>query len=92
MRTNRKAGKAEDDPHSQSSFGDTSLSVTPKDVNDSFASWQDMTERNLQSDNPDQKQQDMLDEAIDLSFPASDPLSIAGEVTRIKMAKSNMNP
>jgi hypothetical protein len=46
----------------------------------------------LQSDEPDQKQQDLLDEAIDLSFPASDPSAIASGRTRITVPKSTTNP
>jgi hypothetical protein len=84
--------KSENDSHAQSSFGDTSLSVTPKDVNERDASAQDMTERDLQSDEPDQKQQDLLDEAIDLSFPASDPSAIASGRARITVPKSTTNP
>lgn len=88
---NRHADKAEDDLHSQSSFGETSLSVTPKDVTDQDASAQDITERHLQSHNSDEKQQALLDEAIDLSFPASDPPAIAVGVTRIEVPKSLPN-
>lgn len=84
--------KSEKDSNAQSSFGDTSLSVTPKDVNERDASAQDMTQRDLQSDEPDQKQQDLLDEAIDLSFPASDPSAIASGRTRITVPKSTTNP
>ena len=84
--------KSEKDSHAQSSFGDTSLSVTPKDVNEQDASAQDMTERDLQSSEPNQKQQDLLDEAIDLSFPASDPSAIASGRTRITVPKSTANP
>jgi hypothetical protein len=84
--------KSEKDSYAQSSFGDTSLSVTPKDVNERDASAQDMTQRDLQSDEPDQKQQDLLDEAIDLSFPASDPSAISSGRTRITVPKSTTNP
>jgi hypothetical protein len=84
--------KSEKDSNAQSSFGDTSLSVTPKDVNERVASAQDMTQRDLQSDEPDQKQQDLLDEAIDLSFPASDPSAISSGRTRITVPKSTTNP
>ena len=84
--------KAKEDSHAQSSFGDTSLSVTPKDANERDASAQDMTQRDLQSDEPDQKQQDLLDEAIDLSFPASDPSAISSGRTRITVPKSTTNP
>lgn len=86
--TKSKADEAENEVQVQSSFGDTSLSVTPKDVNDQDASAQDITERHLLSDNPEEKQQDMLDEAIDLSFPASDPPATTGGITRIEVAPS----
>jgi tetratricopeptide (TPR) repeat protein len=46
----------------------------------------------LQSDNAEEKQQEMLDEAIDLSFPASDPPSTTGGVTRIDVPKSPATP
>lgn len=79
----RKTEKASDHADAPSSFGDASLSVTPKDVTRRDASAQDITERHLQSKNPEEKQQELLDEAIDLSFPASDPPAVAGGVTRI---------
>lgn len=72
------------DVHAASSCGDMSLSVTPKDVEAHDASAQDMTVRQLQSADPEEKRQAMLDEAIDLTFPASDPLSLTAGVTRIE--------
>ncbi len=92
IQPNPSMDKGEEDPHAHSSFGDISRSVTPKDVNAGDASARDMTERHLQSHNPVEKQQDLLDEAIDLSFPASDPPAIAGGVTRIEVPKSLPNP
>ena len=92
IQPNPQIDKAKEDSHAQSSFGDTSLSVTPKDVNVRDASAQDMTQRDLQSDESDQKQQDLLDEAIDLSFPASDPSAISSGRTRITVPKSTANP
>ena len=91
IQPNPQIDKSEKDSYAQSSFGDTSLSVTPKDVNERDASAQDMTQRDLQSDEPDQKQQDLLDEAIDLSFPASDPSAIASGRARITVPKSTTN-
>ena len=92
IQPNPQIDKAKEDSHAQSSFGDTSLSVTPKDVNERDASAQDMTQRDLQSDESDQKQQDLLDEAIDLSFPASDPSAISSGRTRITVPKSTAIP
>ena len=92
IQPNLNTDKGEEDPHAHSSFGDTSRSVTPKDVNACDASARDMTERHLQSHDPVEKQQDLLDEAIDLSFPASDPPAIASGMTRIGVPKSIMKP
>lgn len=70
-----------------SSPGDDSKSVTPKDVSKQCAAAKDLTERHLQSADPDEKQQELLDDAIELSFPASDPPA-AGSVTRIEVPPS----
>ncbi len=67
-----------------SSPGDDSASVTPKDVSKRCAAAKDTTERNLRSSDPDEKQQELLDDAIELTFPASDPLA-SGGVTRIEV-------
>ena len=89
---NLDTDKGKEDPHAQSSFGDTSRSVTPKDVNACDASAQDITERHLLSNHPVEKQQNLLDEAIDLSFPASDPSAIESGMTRFKLPKSITTP
>jgi hypothetical protein len=89
---NKEADNAADETHAHTSFGETSLSVTPKDVDERDASAQDITERHLQSDDSDERQQEMLDEAIDLSFPASDPPATIGGVTRIDIPKSPTTP
>ncbi len=60
-----------------------SASVTPKDIDPGMASARDVIERHLDSTDPEERQEELLDEAIDLSFPASDPLSVAGGITRI---------
>ena len=63
--------------------GDNPLSVTPKDVTADDASSRDLVARHLDSADPDEKQQELLDDAIELSFPASDPPAVAGGITRI---------
>ncbi len=67
------------------SCGDNSLSVTPKDVSPDEVTSQDTVVRHMDSPDPDEREQEMLDDAIDLSFPASDPPSVAGGVTRIEV-------
>lgn len=59
-----------------SSQGDNSKSVTPKDVSSRDAAARDVTERKTCSDDPEEKEQEMLDDAVELTFPASDPIAI----------------
>ena len=68
---------------------DNSLSITPKDVGPDRASAKDITERCLDSPDPEVRQQALLDDAIDLTFPASDPLAVSGSVTRIEKPSSS---
>lgn len=61
---------------SRSSQGNDSRSVTPQDVSAESAAAQDVIERKLNSCDLEEKVQALLDEAIEESFPASDPISI----------------
>ena len=61
---------------SRSSQGNDSRSVTPKDVSSESATAQDVAERKLNSRDLEERAQALLDEAIEESFPASDPISI----------------
>ena len=70
-----------------SSPGDHSVSVTPNDISKQCASAKDITERHLQSPDPEEKLQELLDDAIELTFPASDPPATGG-VTRIDVPPS----
>ncbi len=80
-----------DDQHSKSkersSPGLNSQSVTPKDVRSKHASSKDVTARKTTSDDPEEKAQEMLDDAVDMTFPASDPIAVTGGVTRIEKPK-----
>lgn len=67
-----------------SSPGDDPVSVTPKDLSPGDAAEKDVTERHLRSTDPEEKAQELLDDAIELSFPASDPPAVTGGVTRIE--------
>lgn len=58
-----------------SSPGDQSKSVTPKDVSPQDASAKDVKERKTCSDDPDEKEEEMLDDAVESTFPASDPIA-----------------
>lgn len=59
-----------------SSQGDNSKSVTPKDVSPQDATSRDVTERKMCSEDPDEREQEVLDDAVELTFPASDPIAI----------------
>ena len=72
------------EPKERSSFGDNSASVTPKDVAPQDAAAKDVKERNITSSDPDEKEQELLDDAVEMTFPASDPLAVTGGVTRVE--------
>jgi hypothetical protein len=58
-----------------SSPGTHSPSVTPKDVSKQDAASKDVTERHL-SPKEEEHEEELLDDAVDLTFPASDPIAI----------------
>jgi hypothetical protein len=59
-----------------SSCGDSPIVISPKDVSDDYASARDITERLVHSPDLDVREEALLDDALDLSFPASDPISV----------------
>ncbi len=56
-----------------SSPGLASRAMTPKDMTPDDASWADCQERDIHADDFERREDALLDEAIELSFPASDP-------------------
>jgi len=82
---NRPAEEHKTKEHS--SPGSNSHSVTPKDVRSRHASSKDITARKTTSDDPDEREQALLDDAVDMTFPASDPIAVTGGVTRIEKPK-----
>lgn len=64
-----------------SSHGDSPRVETPKEISPEDASWSDRTEREISADDDDTRTDALLDEAIDLSFPASDPIAIPSSPT-----------
>jgi hypothetical protein len=59
-----------------SSPGNQSKSVTPKDVGSRTASSKDVRERKIASSDEDEKVEEQLDDAVEMTFPASDPIAI----------------
>ncbi|RJF97912.1 hypothetical protein [Noviherbaspirillum saxi] len=75
------------EPKERSSPGIHSASVTPKDVSPQDASSRDVIERKLTSDDPDEREQEHLDDAVEMTFPASDPVPVTGGITRVEVPK-----
>ena len=87
---NLKRTRAEDEdqaPAERSSPGDNSAAETPKDVSPQDAAFRDVTDRNITAADPDERMEAQLDDAVELTFPASDPLAVTGGVTRIEIPK-----
>lgn len=64
-----------------SSHGDSPRVETPREISPDDASWSDRTEREISADDAETRTDALLDEAIDLSFPASDPIAIPSSPT-----------
>jgi hypothetical protein len=56
-----------------SSHGDSPQEMTPKDVGPEHAAWSDASERKIASRDVVEREEALIDEASELSFPASDP-------------------
>ena len=76
----------------KSSPGDQSPSVTPKDVPSKSVAAKDVTERKVCSDDPDEQQEEMLDDAVEMTFPASDPIAIPSPETLERHKAQRKNP
>ena len=68
-----------------SSPGINSASVTPKDVSAQDATSRDIVERHIATGPVSEHMDELLDDAVDLTFPASDPIAISSP-TRINPA------
>lgn len=76
-----------------SSLGNASAVVTPKDVDPGDASAHDITVRNVTSENLEVRQEALLDDAIELTFPASDPIAIPSyDLARAKRHAKQRKP
>lgn len=63
---------------SDSSQGKNPRSMTPKDVAQTDAAARDETQRQLALDEAaeDEHNEEMLDDAVEMTFPASDPIAV----------------
>lgn len=89
MSNPKRPSEADDrkDAVEHSSPGINSPSVTPKDVSPENASCKDEIERKTHSSDPEEKMQALVDESVELTFPASDPPAVTGGVTRIEVPR-----
>jgi hypothetical protein len=78
---------AHGDAIEHASPGINSPSVTPKDVLPEDASSRDEIERKTHSSDPEEKLQALLDESVELTFPASDPPAVMSSITRIEVPR-----
>lgn len=58
-----------------SSSGESPQEVTPKEVAPHHAAWPDVTMREIASEDKEKRDEALLDEAVDQTFPASDPIA-----------------
>jgi hypothetical protein len=84
-----KAGKSSARSSSQ---GDSPVEMTPKDVSPKDATWQDRTERNIKSENDEERTNALVDEASELSFPASDPIAVSPPTKLVKDKDGSLHP
>lgn len=75
-----------------SSPGKNSPAVTPKDVDSEHAASRDVVMRDIASPDPEVREQAQLDDAIELTFPASDPVAVTGGITRIERPAKKPDP
>ena len=64
-----------------SSPGDQSPSVTPKDLSSKSVAAKDVIERKICSDDANEQEEELLDDAVKMTFPASDPIAIPSPET-----------
>lgn len=83
----RSPGQDQQAPAERSSPGIHSPAETPRDTAPQDASSKDITERNITSSDPEERRQALLDDAVESTFPASDPIAVTSGVTRIEVPK-----
>lgn len=74
--TTRNRLPEDDQQQPTSSPGTESRSVTPKDVGSETAASKDIHERKLASGDEEERTEEQLDDAVEMTFPASDPIAI----------------
>ena len=74
-----------------SSPGNSPRVMAPHEVMPDQAAWRDRTERPISAKDEDSRVDALLDEANDLSFPASDPIAIPSSPTERDKEKRHVS-
>ncbi|KRB79212.1 hypothetical protein [Noviherbaspirillum sp. Root189] len=85
---NRTSAEDEDKQKTTSSQGNDSQSVTPKDVSSKDAASRDVRVRQIQSEDKNEKEEEQIDDAVEMTFPASDPIAIPKPETEADKQRS----
>lgn len=88
--SNLKRSPQEDEAREQkqrSSPGNDSASDTPKDLAPQDAASRDVMDRATTSDDPEEREEAQLDDAVESTFPASDPVAPPNQITRVEVPK-----
>lgn len=72
-----------------SSPGDDPLVVTPKDVDPNVATARDLRVLPVTSPDPIEREEALLDEAIEETFPASDPIAVPPLEETLEITKAH---
>jgi hypothetical protein len=67
-----------------SSHGENSAMATPNETDSEQATAGNLVERKITQASAGDKEEELLDDAIELTFPASDPVPTTGGITRIE--------
>lgn len=72
-----------------STFGDHSRFEKPRDVALQDAAARALSEQNISASDGDKHDEALLDDAVEMTFPASDPIAVKTGVARIEIPKKS---
>ena len=87
--TKNDAKKSSELPSSQ---GDSPVKTSPKDGASEDASKQDRSVKKTGANSDEDRTEELLDEASELSFPASDPIAVSSTTKLVKDKDGKLHP
>lgn len=75
-----------------SSQGDSPVKTSPRDVTPDDASSQDQTAKKTDTNSEEDRTEELIDEASELSFPASDPIAVSSATKLVKDKDGKLHP